>query len=134
MCPGLETPLMRAAAQAEIHGRLAFAGGAAIAADEVRGRHGAGNQEDPDVIVHAVAPVVLAPADIVQGVLRRKAQLAPQAIGHQAIQAGAFVHFVEVRHRFAGEQHAAGLGGLHRRPVHVVQQALRQVAGRQRGP
>ena len=39
----------------------------------------------------------------------RKAQLAPQPIGDQAVQAGAFVHFVEVRHRLAGEQHAAGL-------------------------
>ena len=107
MCPGLEMPLIGAAAQAEIHGRLAFAGGAAIAADQMRGRHGAGDQEHPDVIVHAVAPVMLAPAEIVQGVLRRKAQLAPQAVGHQAIQAGAFIHFVEVRHRFAGEQHAA---------------------------
>ena len=68
--PGLGDALDRAAAQAEVHGRLALAGGALIAADQVRGRHGAGDQEDPDIIVHAVASVVLAPAQVVQRVLR----------------------------------------------------------------
>src|ERR1039458_10224334 len=127
--PGLGNTFDCAATQAEVHGRLTFAGGAAITADQVRGRHGAGNQEDPDIVIHAIGFVTIAPADVVQGVLRRKAQFAPQAIGHQAIQTGALIDFVEVRHRFTGKQHAAWSGGLDRWPVHIVQEAFCQVAG-----
>jgi hypothetical protein len=44
-----------AAAQAEVHRRLAFAAGAFVSAHEMRGRHRAGDEEDPDVIVESVA-------------------------------------------------------------------------------
>ena len=77
----------RAAAEPEIHGGLAFADGAFLAADEMGRRRGAGNQKYPDVIVHAVAFVMLAPAEIVQRVLRRETQFAPEAIRDQAVQA-----------------------------------------------
>ena len=63
-------------------------------------RSGAGDEEHPDVGVHTVAFVGLAPAQIVQRVFRRKTQLAPQFIRDQPVQAGAFVHFIEVRQRF----------------------------------
>ncbi len=56
----------RAAAEREIHGRLAVAGCAAIAIDKVAGGSGAGDLQHPDEVVDAVAFVVLAPADVVQ--------------------------------------------------------------------
>src|SRR5262245_10280183 len=51
-----------AAAQSKIHRRLAFAASALPTADEMRGRGGARNQKDPDVIIHSVSFVVLPPA------------------------------------------------------------------------
>ena len=44
---------------------------------------------------------MLAPAEIVQRVLRREAQLAPEPIRYQSIQAGAFIDFVKMRQRLA---------------------------------
>ena len=67
----LADALERAAAEPEIHGRLAFADGALPAADEMRGRRRAGDEQHPDVVVHAVALIMLAPAQIVQRVFRR---------------------------------------------------------------
>ena len=65
------------------------------------GRRGAGNQEDPNVIVDAVAAVRLAPAEIVQGIFGRETKLAPEFVGEESVKTGAFVHFVEMRQRFA---------------------------------
>ncbi|MFC7667711.1 hypothetical protein ACFQT0_10185 [Hymenobacter humi] len=52
----------------------------------------------------------------------------PQAVGEQGIKAGTFVHLVEVGQRLAGVQLLTA-GGVHRRPVGVVEQAFGQVAG-----
>ena len=60
----------------------------------------------------------------------RIAQRFPDAIGHQRVQAGAFVHFVEMRQRLALVEHAPVAARAHRRPVHVVQQAFGQVGCR----
>ena len=61
----------------------------------MRRRRRAGDLEDPDEL----AVVVLALAEVVQRVLRSEAELAPDAVGHQAIQPRALVHLVEVRQR-----------------------------------
>ena len=72
---------------------------------------------------------MLAPAQIVERVFRRKTQLAPEAIGDEAIQPGAFIHFVEMRHGLAREQNAPGSRALHRRAIDVVEQAFGEIAG-----
>ena len=68
------------------------------------GGHGAGDLEDPDEIVDAVAAVVLAPAHIVQRGGGIEAASPSTAVGDQRVEAGAFVHFVEMRQRRAGIQ------------------------------
>ena len=51
--------------------------------------------------------VVLAPAHIVQGGCGIESHGAPHTVGDQGIEAGALVHFVEVRQRLAGIELAA---------------------------
>jgi hypothetical protein len=53
------------ATEAEIHWRLAFAARAFEATNEMGGRRCAGDEEDPDVIIHAVVSVMLTPPEIV---------------------------------------------------------------------
>src|SRR5947209_325723 len=55
-----------AAAEAEVHGRLAFAGGAGPAALEMAGGSGAADFEDPDVFSGRAAAVDVAPAEVVE--------------------------------------------------------------------
>src|SRR5438067_1540344 len=75
------------AAETEVHRRLAFARRAFVAADEMRGRRGAGDEENPNVIVDlpftpALSPrrgrrraaVMLAPAQIVECIFGREAK------------------------------------------------------------
>src|SRR6266436_8483015 len=76
------------ATKAEIHWRLPFARRAFEAADEMGGRRRAGDEEDPDVIVHSIVSVMLAPAEIVKRVLRRKTEFTPETIGDEAVQTG----------------------------------------------
>jgi len=89
------------------------------------GRRGAADEQHPDI----VAAVLLTPAQVVQGVLRGEAKLAPQAVGDEAVEAGAFVHLVEMRQRLALEEHAPAVGAAHGRAVRVVERALHEVAG-----
>src|ERR1700691_2916682 len=58
--------LERSAAEGEVHGRLALAARARVTAHKMIGGRGAGDLQDPDKVVHAVALVVLAPAHVVQ--------------------------------------------------------------------
>ena len=62
--------------------------------------------------------------------LGRVSQRLPNAIGDQRIQAGALVHFVEVRQRVIFIQHAPVAARAHRRPIDIVQQAFRQIGSR----
>ena len=48
---GLADALERSSAEAEVHGRLALAAGAGVAAGDVRCGDGAGDLEDPDEVV-----------------------------------------------------------------------------------
>ena len=98
---GLGDALERAAAEAEVHRRLPLAGGAAPAADEVGRRGRAADQEHPDVVLDRARAVPVAPADVVQRVFDRLAHRLVDAVGHQAVEAGALVHLVEVRQRLA---------------------------------
>ncbi len=58
--------LERTPAKREIHGRLALAGGAGIAANKVAGRRSTRNLQQPDKVVKAISLVMLAPANVVQ--------------------------------------------------------------------
>ena len=66
-----------------------------------------------------------------QRVFDRLAHRLVDAVGHQAVEAGAFVDFVEMDDRLAFEQHPLAVAALDRRTVGVVQHAFDQVAGRQ---
>src|SRR4051812_27070660 len=92
-------------------------------------RRRARNEKNPDVIVESVASVVTAPAQIVQGILRREAKLTPELISNQTIKSGAFINFVEMRKRFAGVEFLGCALAIHRWPQDVVQCALDQVGG-----
>jgi len=127
---GLADPLEGAAAQPEVHRRLPLAGCARPSADEMRGGGGAGNQEDPDISVERVVLVVASPSKIVKGVLGWKTEFAPDTMGHQAVQSGAFVHLVEVRKRLTREEFSAGLFVVDRRALGVVQRSLDEIRGR----
>jgi len=118
-----------AAAEPEVHGRLTLARRALPAADEMSWWGRARDEEDPDVIVYAVALIMLAPANIVQRILRGETQLAPKTIGNQAIQAGTLIHLVKMRQRLIGIEDGAGLCAFHGRTVNVVEQAFDQIAG-----
>ena len=126
----LADALETASAQPEVHGRLALTDRARIAADEMLGRHGARDLEDPHEFIGAVHRVGLAIAHVVQRGFRRVSQRLPNAIGDQRVQARALVHFVEVRQRVILIEHAPVAARAHRRPVHVVQQAFGQVGSR----
>ena len=117
---GLRNACDGAASEAEIHRWLALAGGASESADQVRGRNRTRNQQNPDISINAVAFVMLAPAQVMQRVFRSKPEFTPESVGHQAVKTGAFVHFVEVRHRLAREQNATGSRTFHRRAIRII--------------
>src|SRR5215471_5690154 len=54
-----------ATAETKIHRRLAFADRAAVPSDKMRGGRGPRDQENPDVIVHAIALIPLSPTKVV---------------------------------------------------------------------
>ena len=99
--PGLATPDNVLPPSRKIHLGLAIALGAGIAAHVMRGRRGAGDLEHPDEAVFGPGPVDIAPAQIVQRVLRRLAEGAVHLVGQQAVNAGAFVDLVEMGDRLA---------------------------------
>jgi hypothetical protein len=72
---------------------------------------------------------MLAPAEIVQRVFGREAELAPEFVGEEAIEAGAFVDFVEVRQSFAFEKDFSGPRVFDGRAIDVVEEAFDEVAG-----
>src|SRR5262249_25108720 len=87
---GFGDPFQRPSAQAKIHRRLTLTHRAFVTSDEVRGRSSAGDEENPDIIVHAGPLEMLSPPQIMEGVLGRKSKLAPCSIGYEPIQPGAF--------------------------------------------
>ena len=87
------------------------------------------DQEDPNEIIHARSCEVLSPAQVVQSVLGRKTEAAPELVRQQTVQSGALIHFVEMGHGLSREQNSARTGACDRGAVHVVEQALGQVAG-----
>ena len=124
------------AAEAEVHGGLALARGSLKAADEVGGRCGAGDEEHPDVgveglgeILAAGTRVVAAPPEIVKRVLGREAELAPEPVGDESVEAGALVHFVEVGKRLAGEEFLAGHLVINGGTLDVVEESLDEIGG-----
>ena len=118
--------LDRAAAEPEVHRRLALADGARVAADEVRRRDRAGDLEDP----HVVVAVRRAPAHVVEGGRRVEAERGPDAVGDERVDRRALVDLVEVRDRPALVQDRGRRRRADRRAVGVVEQALGQVGGR----
>jgi len=92
----------------------------------VRCGNGAGDLKEPDEVVDAVSLVVLSPAHIVEGGGGVEVHGGPDAIGKDQVDAGALVCLVEVGQRTAGVEFLAR-GIEDRRPLHVVQQAFRQV-------
>ena len=97
----------------------------------MRRRRAAADEKDPDVITDGAAAVDVAPAQIVQRVFHRLAHRLMNAIGHQSVQPGAFIHFVEMRQRLAFVQHAAAVAAVDRRAIGIVQRSLDQVGCRQ---
>ena len=63
--------------------------------------------------------------------LHRLLQRLVHALGDDAVQAGTFVHLVEVQEALAFEDEALAVAGFHRRAVGVVEHALHQIAGGQ---
>src|SRR5258708_2284624 len=86
---------------------------------------GAADEEDPDV----VAIKVSAPAEVVERIFGGEAELAPETIGDEAVETGAFVDFVEMEQGFAGEEDALSIGAVDGWAVDVVEHAFDEVAG-----
>ena len=128
---GLGNAAQRAAAFREIHRRLAETFRACPAVDEMRRRRAAADLEHPDVILRRAGLIPIAPAQIVQRVFRRLLERLVNALGEQAVESGALVHFVEVRERLAVEEHALAVARFHRRTIGVVQRAFHEIAGGQ---
>ena len=59
----LADALQRSAAEREVHGRLTLAAGPGIAADEMIGRRGAGDLQQPDKCVEARRPCSARPSE-----------------------------------------------------------------------
>ena len=95
-----------------------------------RGRT-AGNLKDPHKIRHRAGFIRIAPANVVQRVLHGLSHRLLYAVGHQSIEAGTFVHFIEMRQRLPIVQHPASIPRAYRRPIGVVEHSLHQVGRRQ---
>ena len=126
---GFADAFERAAAEGEVHGGLPLAGGPGIATDEVVGGCGAGDLEEPDEFVEAGAGEVLAPADVVQRGGGVEAERGPDAIGDEAIDAGALVDLVEVDERAAGKEFGLAGFGEDGWTFAVVEEAFDEVGG-----
>ena len=63
----------------------------------------------PEISKHPdeLAVVILAVAEVVEGVFGGEAELLPDAVGNEAIESGAFVDFIEMREGLAGVEFAA---------------------------
>ena len=116
-----------AAAEWEIHVGLAFGRGAFVAVDIVCGRRAARDEEDPYVVVNAISPVVFAPAQVVQGVFGWLFQRFPDAIGDQAVEARAFIDFVEMRECLAFVEDLTIGACCDRGAIYVVENAFDQI-------
>ena len=121
---GPRDAVQRRAAIREIHRGLAETLRAFPAADEMRGRRGPADEKDP----HVFAAELRAPAHIVQRVFDRLAERAMHAIREQPVQPGALVHFVEMDHGLAFEEHPPSVARAHGRTIGVVQRAFHEVA------
>src|SRR4051812_24308657 len=82
----LRNALDRAAPQPEVHRRLPLTTCPFVSPDQMGRRDRAGNQKHPHVIVDAIAFKMLAPAQIMQSVFRRKPQLAPEPVSNETVQ------------------------------------------------
>jgi hypothetical protein len=69
----------------------------------MRGRRAAADLEHPHVFLRRARLVPIAPTQIVQRVLDGLLERFVDALGHQAVEAGALVHFVEVGQGFTFE-------------------------------
>jgi hypothetical protein len=94
------------------------------------GWRGTADEEHPDVIAHGAGFIPIPPPQVVQGGFDGLTQSAVQSVGHEGIQSGAFVDFVEVGQRFAGEENASAVARFYRGPVSIVEHALDEVTGR----
>ncbi len=125
-----------AATETEVHRGLALARGPLEAADEVGRRCGTGDEEHPDIgverlgeILAAGAGVVAAPTQIMERILGSEAELAPELVGDESVEAGALVHLVEVGKRFACTEFRAGLLVINGGTLNVVEESLDEVGG-----
>ena len=64
-----------------------------------------------------------------QGVFDGLAHRLVDAVGEQAVEAGAFVHFVEVRDGLAVVQHSLAVAAFYGRTIGVVQRPFDEIAG-----
>ncbi len=116
-----------AATKAEIHRRLAERVGASVSADVVRGRGAARDQKHPYIFVGRAAGVGGAPTQIVERVFDGLAEGGVDAIGEEAVEAGAFVDLVEVGEWLAGADNFTG-GVFDGWAVAVVENTFDEVA------
>ena len=125
--PGLLTPFAGAAAEGKIHVGLAFGRGAFVPVDVMCRRRAARDEEDPYVVVNAISPVVFAPAQVVQGVFGGLPQRFPDAVGDQAVEASAFIDFVEMRECFAFVEDLSIGACCDRGAICIVENAFDQI-------
>ena len=97
----------------------------------MRGRRAAADLEDPDVFLRRAGLVPIAPTQIVQRVFGRLLERFVDALGEQAVESGALVHFVEMRERLAIVEDALTVAGFHWRTLAIVQRAFHEIAGGQ---
>ena len=116
-----------AAAEWKIHAGLALGRGAFVAVDIVCRRRAARDEEDPYVVVNAIFPIVFTPAQVVQGVFGWLPQSSPDAVGEQAVEARAFIDFVEMRECFAFVEDLTVGARFDRRAICVVENAFDQI-------
>ena len=121
----------RAAAEAEIHRRLAKTLGPLPALHEVRRGCASRDLEHPHPVVGRSRLVPVTPADVVERVLDRLAERRMDPLGEQAVEPRALVHLVEVHERLALEQHPRRAFGRDRRPLRIVEHPFHEIARRE---
>ncbi len=138
---GFADAFERATAEAEVHRGLSLGRSTFPAADEVGRRCSAADEQHPDVFrrgrrkssrsgtLTSSATNKITPAEVVEGVFGGETELAPEFVGHEAVEAGAFIDFVEMRQCFTFKEHALAIGAAHGRAVGVVEHAFDEVAG-----
>ena len=108
--PGLEMPLTVPPPSRKYIGGWRSLLAPFEAANEMRRRRRARDQEHPDIIVYAPALGSADPNADRAVCSRREARVAPQPISDQTIEPRAFIDFVEMRKGFALEKDSARLG------------------------